>query len=188
MARRTKEEIQNNIDFLRKHSGRLISFTDTAERLGISLGQLDYTFECMKVNEAGKQEVEDIKSKIKSLSYFSKNMKNYKTVKFQTDTQLGINSESKKKVGLFIDSLSKETILEEGFLRPRKDDILYIVEQEENKILFRKFLVLDVEIRNKNIKIYTLNFIKLDLAKGDFLQQLSGYDISGVDMYILSKA
>lgn len=58
MARRTKEEIQNNIKYLREYSGRLKSILDIAERLGISCRQVYYTLECMKVNADGKKEVE----------------------------------------------------------------------------------------------------------------------------------
>lgn len=187
MARRTKEEIQNNIKDLRKYSGRLISILDIAERLSISCGQVYYTFECMKVNADGKKEVEEIKSKFKNLSYSAKNIKNYMKLLFPTDTYLGINSESKKHLGIFVDSLSKEIILTEGKLRPYKDDILYIVEQKEDKIWFRKFLVLDVKIHKSNIYIDTLNFINIYLEKENLFCQLSKeYDISGVDGYILS--
>ncbi|MCI8486712.1 MAG: hypothetical protein HFJ20_06555 [Clostridia bacterium] len=75
----------------------------------------------------------------------------------------------------------------EGKLRPYKDDILYIVEQKEDKIWFRKFLVLDVKIHKSNIYIDTLNFINIYLEKENLFCQLSKeYDISGVDGYILS--
>lgn len=188
MAKRTKEEIQNNINFLRQYSGRLTSFKDAAQRLGLTRTQLNYTFECMKMSEAGKQDAEEIKSKIKKIAPYERNPKNYKTLEFPTDTQLGVNRKAGKNVGLFIDSLYKANILEEGYLKPRKDDILYIVESnDEGDMLFSKFLVLNVEIKNKNFNVYTLNFMNLYFTEASFDKQLCGHDLEGTDLYVISR-
>lgn len=186
--KRTKDEIQKDISFLRNYAERLISFEDAAERLGITLGQLDYTFECMKESD-GKQEVKEIKSRIRMLTNLAKHQKNYKVLCFPTSTKLGEKKKStKKSIGIYIDPMTKPTIMEEGTFEPKKDDILYVVEKEVNEILFGKFLVLDVKVHKNNIKVNALTLVKVHLTEGNMFSQLAGYDLTGTDIYILSRS
>lgn len=189
MAKRTSKEVNRDIERLRKYwenySGRIVSLKDFAERLNVSDGQLDYMFRRMKGES--KEEVEQIKAQINPLTKMARELKNYKTLYFLTDTQMGINQT--KKRGIFINPLSLNKVLEEGIFNPRKDDILYIVERCDGKILFRKFLVLKVETKKKNRKVSVLTICKFYFHEKDasISDLLYNGTFDGIDCYIMSK-
>lgn len=187
MARRTKDEIKRDAitvqECTERISGDVLSFGDLAEKLNLTKKQLRYTFDCMEDETS-----ERIKSRLKVLSQRGKELKNYKTLNFSTNTMLGLNV--KRTKGIFIDPSTLNQILEEGALVPRKDDILYVVEHYDGKIFFKKSLVLSVEVKRNCLKVDVLELINQKFPDRKSISEIAGLNSSifdGVDSYVLSK-
>lgn len=186
MARRTKDEIKRDAitvqECTKRISGDVLSFGDLAEKLNLTEKQLRYTFDCME-----EETSERIKSRLKFLSQRANELKNYKTLRFSTKTMLGFNG--KRTKGIFIDPSTLNQVLEEGALVPRKNDIIYVVEHYDEKIFFRKALVLSVEVRHNSLKVAVLELIKERFPESRSISEiaLNCSIFDGIDSYVLSK-
>ncbi len=176
--KRTAEEIESAKQTIRKYSGRIASMEDWADLLEITKSQLKYTFDSMNPEEA-----KEIKRKTAHLNKMQKNLENWEKLCFSTDDKLGITCKKNRKVGKFIDPLTFPTILNEGTFSPRRYDILYVVEEANGHVYFRKYLVDSVSTKGSNFLIQALLIAKANV-KTEFLNFLEGFD--GVDRYILS--
>lgn len=184
--RRTRQEIERDIECIRKltkrYSGDILSFKDLANKLAISEKQLEYTFKCMD-----REESDSIKKKIRFLSETAKKLKNYTTLQFSTSTMLGINKKCTK--GIFVNPTSLNYVLEEGLLNPRRDDILYIVEHYGGKIFFKKFLVLNVKVSRRCLKVSTIILFKDRFPEDKGISEIfsSNSMFDGTDCYVMSR-
>ncbi len=187
MARRTKDEINRDAITVQKCTERILgdvlSFEDLAEKLNLTKMQLRYTFDCME-----EEKSERIRSRLKVLSQRAKEIKNYKTLNFSTNTILGLNG--KRTKGIFIDPSTLNQVLEEGAFVPRKDDILYVVEHYEGMISFKKSLVISVEVKRNCLKVEVLELIKERFPESRSISEIAVLNsgiFDGVDSYVLSK-
>lgn len=186
MARRTKEAIARDAVAVQKCTERIsadvLSFKNLAENLNLTEKQLRYTFACMKSETAEK-----IQSQLKYLSRKTKQLKNYKALKFSTKTMLGYNGKRTKVI--IVDPSTLNQVLEEGAFTPRRNDIIYVVEHYDRKIFFRKSLVLSVEVKRNCLTVNVLELINLKFPETRSISEIATLvDIwDGMDSYVLSK-
>lgn len=184
--RRTRQEIEQDIKCIlkltKRYSGDILSLKDLANKLAISEKQLEYTFECMD-----REKSDSIKKKMRFLTETAKKFKNYKTLLFSTSTMLGMNKKCTK--GIFINPTSINYVLEEGSLNPRRDDVLYIVEHSDGKIFFKKFLVLNVEVSGRCLKVKTMILFKEAFPEDKGISEIfsSNSMFDGTDCYIMTR-
>lgn len=185
MARRTKDEIKrdaiNVLECTKRISRDVLSFEDLAKKLNLTKKQLSYTLDSLD-----EETSERIKSRLNFLSQRAKELKNYKTLTFSTDTMLGFNGNR----GVFINPSTLNHVLEEGSLVPRENDIIYFVRHYDEKILFLKALVLSVKVRHNSLNVDVLGLIEeryLENQRIPEIASLNGSILDGVDSYVLSK-
>ncbi|HBC85151.1 MAG TPA: hypothetical protein DCZ30_07170 [Clostridiales bacterium] len=186
MARkRTREEIQKDIKYIKmlteKPSVDILSERDLSRRLNLSLSQLKYCFSFME-----ESYVKKIK---KQFSMLSKAYTRQETIRFSTDAMLGVNKTHTKAI--FIDPASTlNVVLEEGYLHPRKNDILYVCERYNGMLFIRKAIVISAEVNKCTLKVQVVMLCKSEYEESKKIHEIlieTPEFNNGVDCYVLSR-